>query len=288
MRIQIIRKRAVKYIKISLLIIRPEIINQAAKPGIGCRFEDHIALFQHVSPYTSGNLVPGAGDQCNSAPKPRRLRRLLRQVTLELSQNGVTSMFTQADVTKQEQWRDSAAAVIKEYGRIDVLVNNTGIFKDGSALTSSEEDFKRIMDVNVNGVYLGMQAVLPQMIRQQKGSVINIASETGLIAIANQIAYNTSKAAVIMMTKSVAVDFAADGIRANCICPGRMHTSLVQRILDSAEDYDAQFKLMSEDRPLMRMGTPDEVAMGAVYLASDESPFATGSVLSIDGGYACV
>ena len=139
---------------------------------------------------------------------------------LELSQNGVTSMFTQADVTKQEQWRDSAAAVIKEYGHIDVLVNNTGIFKDGSALTSSEEDFKRIMDVNVNGVYLGMQAVLPQMIRQQKGSVINIASETGLIAIANQIAYNTSKAAVIMMTKSVAVDFAADGIRANCIVPG--------------------------------------------------------------------
>lgn len=220
MRIQIIRKRTVKYIKISLLIIRPEIINQAAKPGIGCRFEDHITLFQHVSPYTSGNLVPGAGDQCNSAPKPRRLRRLLRQVTLELSQNGVTSMFTQADVTKQEQWRDSAAAVIKEYGHIDVLVNNTGIFKDGSALTSSEEDFKRIMDVNVNGVYLGMQAVLPQMIRQQKGSVINIASETGLIAIANQIAYNTSKAAVIMMTKSVAVDFAADGIRANCIVPG--------------------------------------------------------------------
>lgn len=206
----------------------------------------------------------------------------------ELTKNGVPSTFLQTNVTESEHWTNSVAAVIEKYGRIDVLVNNTGIFKDGNALTSSEEDFKNILDVNVNGTYLGMKAVLPQMLRQKKGSIVNIASEAGLIAIRNQIAYNTSKAAVIMMTKSVAVDFATDGIRANCICPGRMHTALVQRILDSAEDYDAQFKLMSEDRPLMRMGIPDEVAMGAVYLASDESPFATGSVLSIDGGYACV
>ena len=91
-----------------------------------------------------------------------------------------------------------------------------------------------------------------------------------------------------MMTKSVAVDFATRGVRANCLCPGRMHTALVQRILDAAPDYDAQYKLMSEDRPLKRMGRPEEVAMGAVYLASDESPYATGSVLSIDGAYACV
>lgn len=205
-----------------------------------------------------------------------------------LTGRGAEAMFIRCDVTDSTDWAKAAALTVERYKRIDVLVNNTGIFKDGDALNAPEDEFKKIMDVNMNGVFLGMQAVLPQMVLQKKGSIINIASEAGLIAIPNQIAYNTSKAAVIMLSKSVAVDFATRGVRVNALCPGRMHTALVQRILDAAPDYDAQYKLMSEDRPLMRMGKPEEVAMGAVYLASDESPYCTGSVLSIDGAYACV
>lgn len=206
----------------------------------------------------------------------------------ELTSAGTENIFISADVTRSADWKNAVDHILARFGRIDVLVNNTGIFKDGAADATSEGDFIQIMNVNVNGVFLGMKAVLPTMISQKKGAIVNIASEAGLIAIPNQISYNTSKAAVIMMTKSVAVDYAVYGIRANCICPGRMHTALVQKILDSAENYDAQFKLMSEDRPIMRMGHPEEVAMGAVYLASDESPYATGAVLSIDGAYSCV
>ena len=201
---------------------------------------------------------------------------------------GAECLYLYTNVTSAEDWPAAVAAVLAKFGRIDVLVNNTGIFKEGDALQASEADFCKIMSINTTGTFLGMQAVLPQMVAQKSGSIVNIASEAGLIAIPGQIAYNTSKAAIIMMTKSVAVDFATRGVRANCLCPGRMHTALVQRILDAAPDYDAQYKLMSEDRPLKRMGRPEEVAMGAVYLASDESPYATGSVLSIDGAYACV
>ena len=136
-------------------------------------------------------------------------------------------------------------------------------------------------------VFIGIKTVAPIMIENGGGSIINIASEAGIAAIPGQVIYNTSKAAVIMMTKSCAVDLALKNVRVNCVCPGRVHTALVQRILDEAEDYDAQYRIMSEDRPVKHMGRPEDIAAGVLFFASDESSYATGSVLSIDGGYVC-
>ncbi|MGI6070551.1 MAG: SDR family NAD(P)-dependent oxidoreductase [Blautia sp.] len=171
----------------------------------------------------------------------------------ELNALGGRAFFVPMDVTSEEQWNSAKNAVKEKFGRIDVLVNCAGIFKEGKTTEVELGVFQKIMDVNVNGMFLGMKTCIPVMREQGGGSIINIASEAGIAAIPGQVAYNTSKAAAIMLTKSTAVDYALDHIRVNCICPGRVHTELVQRILDSAEDYDAQYKLMSEDRPMMHM-----------------------------------
>lgn len=205
----------------------------------------------------------------------------------ELKALGAKALFVSIDVASEEQWSEAKSRVMQEFGRIDVLVNNAGIFAEGTVTEMPFPSFQKIMDVNVNGVFLGMKTCIPVMENQGGGNVINIASEAGIAAIPGQTAYNTSKAAVIMLTKSAAVDYAQKKVRVNCICPGRVHTELVQRILESAEDYDAQYKVMSEDRPMMHMGRPEDIAKGAVYLASDEASYATGAVLSIDGGYVC-
>jgi len=210
-----------------------------------------------------------------------------QRVCESISALGAQGTFILCDVARADSVHTAAKTLHGMFERIDVLVNNTGIFREGTVLEASEADYDAIMAVNVKGVFLAMKACLPYMRAQGNGSIINIASEAGIAAIPGQVVYNLSKAAVIMLTKSTAVDFATENIRVNCICPGRVHTALVQRILDVAEDYDAQYKLMSEDRPVKHMGRPEDIAMGAVFFASDESAYATGSVLSIDGGYVC-
>lgn len=196
-------------------------------------------------------------------------------------------LFVPANIVEEQQWEAAREAVLKRFGRIDVLVNCAGIFELGTVTETSFEIYRKIMSVNLDGAFLGMKTCIPVMVEQGGGNVINISSEAGLAAIPGQMAYNTSKAAMIMLTKSAAVDYALKNVRVNCICPGRVHTELVQRILDSAPDHDAEFKKLSEDRPVKHMGTPEDIAAAAVFMASDESPYTTGSVLSIDGGYVC-
>lgn len=205
----------------------------------------------------------------------------------ELTAEGGTAVFVPLDVTSEEQWLEAKEKILKRFGRIDVLVNVAGIFVGGTATESSFAAYRKVMAVNTDGIFLGMKTCIPVMEEQGGGNIINIASEAGIAAIPNQIAYNTSKAAVIMLTKSAAVDYALKNVRVNCICPGRVYTELVQKILDNAQDYDAEFKKLSEDRPVKHMGRPEDIAHGAVYLASEEAAYATGTVLSIDGGYVC-
>lgn len=212
---------------------------------------------------------------------------LSENIEAELTAQGGEALFVPLNVTSEESWQEAKAKVLERFGRIDVLVNVAGIFIGGTVTESSFEAYRKVMAVNVDGIFLGMKTCIPVMMEQGGGNIINIASEAGIAAIPQQIAYNTSKAAVIMLTKSAAVDYALENVRVNCICPGRVHTELVQRILDSAEDYDAEYKKLSEDRPVKHMGRPEDIAHGAVYLASDEAAYATGTVLSIDGGYVC-
>ena len=202
-----------------------------------------------------------------------------------IKENGGDAVGVVVDVSKASEALRMVEGVMDAFGRIDVLVNNAGVFTEGDVVATSVEDWNRILEINLSGVFFCMKYCIPEMIKVGGGVVVNISSEAGLVSIGNQVAYNVSKAAVIALSKSAALDFAGDNIRVNCLCPGRTLTPLVNEIITSSQDPEGTRRLLSEDRPMKRMGKPEEIAAGILFLASDEVAYATGSVLSIDGGY---
>ncbi len=189
---------------------------------------------------------------------------------------------------------DGAAirAAADEVGALDVLVNAAGFVHAGTVLEASDDEFQFAMDLNVRAQMRTMQAFLPGMLARGRGSIINVASVAGgLKAVANRFVYSASKAAVIGMTKSVAADFVARGIRCNAICPGTVESpSLRQRIAEQAratgQGLEAVEAAFVARQPMGRLGLPQEIAALAVYLASDESAFTTGVAHVIDGGWS--
>lgn len=169
---------------------------------------------------------------------------------------------------------------------VDVLVNNAGVIHVGTILETRLEDLQRVYRVNVEGVFNVTQAFLPSMIERGGGVLLNMASLASLTAMHDRFAYSSSKAAVMMMTRSVALDFVKQNIRANCICPARVHTDMVDNYLKTAYAgrEEETFREFSEYQPVGRMIRPDEIAKMAVYLCSDESQMVTGSSFLIDGG----
>lgn len=209
----------------------------------------------------------------------------LKTVNLIKSNNGNAAFF-QVDVSRADSIREMVEYTVKTFNRIDILVNNAGIYLKGDVVDTGEKDWGRIMSINLNGVFLCCKYCISRMIKNKKGGVIvNVASEAGIVGIKKQAAYNVSKSGVIALTKSIAVDFAGDNIRANCVCPGTTETPLVKNAIKKAPDPEKTRRELEEVRPAGRLGQPEEIAAGILYLASDESPYATGAVLSIDGGY---
>jgi NAD(P)-dependent dehydrogenase (short-subunit alcohol dehydrogenase family) len=202
-----------------------------------------------------------------------------------IHQAGGTAVMVQTDVSKAADAEKMARAAVDAYGRLDVLVNNVGVYVKGDVVTTQERDWDRIFAVNLKGMFLCMQAAIPAMKRNGGGVIVNVASEAGLVAIRNQVAYNVSKSGVIMLTKSAAVDFADANIRVNCICPGTTETPLVAAAVNREADPVKARRALEECRPLNRLGKPAEIAEGILLLASDELGYATGAVLSVDGGY---
>jgi len=202
-----------------------------------------------------------------------------------IREDGGEATFVQVDVSKAADAARMARKTVETYGKLDILVNNAGIYMQANAVEMMEEDWDRILDVNLKGVFLCSKYCIPEMIKGGGGSIVNIGSEAGIVGIKNQVAYNVSKSGVIALTKSTALDFALDNVRVNCLCPGRTLTPLVKKVITEAQDPESTRRALEEDRPLERMGRPEEIAAGVLYLASDESPYATGSILSIDGGY---
>lgn len=183
--------------------------------------------------------------------------------------------------------RRAFEATRARFGDIDILVNNAGVAHVGTLETTSEADFDRVQRVNVKGVYLCSQVVLPALLERPNGGVIlNMASIASLIGIESRFAYSISKGAVLSLTRSIAVDYVARKIRCNCICPARVHTPFVDGFL--AKHYPGRerevFEQLSAYQPIGRMGRPDEVAAMALYLCSDEASFITGQAFGIDGG----
>ena len=202
-----------------------------------------------------------------------------------ISEGGGEATFVQVDVSKAADAERMASTTVETYGELDILVNNAGIYMQANAVEMTEEDWDRILDVNLKGVFLCSKYCIPEMIKGGGGSIVNIGSEAGIVGIKNQVAYNVSKSGIIALTKSTAIDFAAHNIRVNCVCPGTTETPLVKAAVERAPDPAAARRALEEVRPANRLGRPEEIAAGILYLASDESLYATGSILSIDGGY---
>lgn len=199
---------------------------------------------------------------------------------------GQAAEFLKLNVADEASARAAAEAVLEKHGRLDVLVNNAGIGHVGTMLQTAAGDLDRLYQVNVRGVFNVTKAFLPAMIERRKGNIINLASIGGVVGIRDRLAYCTTKFAVVGLTKSMALDHAQQGIRVNCICPGRVETPFVSARLKEYPDPEKAYREMAATQALGRMAKPEEIAHAALYLASDESAFVTGTAFLIDGGWS--
>lgn len=202
----------------------------------------------------------------------------------EMEKLGVRVLPVQVDVTNEEQVEQLVQIVLDQFGKIDNLINNAGITIHEKAENMTFSDWKKVIDINLHGVFLVSKAVGKVMINQKKGTITNISSMSGIIANVPQpqSSYNVSKAGVIMLTKSLASEWAEHNIRVNTIAPGYMKTELTRPYFEGNGEMVQQWMSLT---PMGRPGTPDELGGLAVYLSSDASTFVTGSVFVIDGGY---
>ncbi len=203
-----------------------------------------------------------------------------------LSEMGMNAKFLPLNVADYADCIRTAEIVLDQSGRLDILVNNAGIGHVGTILETEGEDLDRLYSVNVRGIFSLTKAFLPRMIEQKSGVVINLASIGGVVAIADRLAYCTTKFAVVGFTKCLALDHAKDGIRAVAVCPGRVETPFVKKRIAEYPDPEKAYKDMSATQALGRMATPQEIAASVLYLASDEAAFVTGTAFEIDGGFS--
>lgn len=199
--------------------------------------------------------------------------------------DGQASIYI-CNVAVQQQVNEVVSSILAER-KIDILINNAGIAHVGNLESTTESDLDRIYEVNVKGCYNMMQAVIGSMKEHQSGVILNLASVASSVGIADRFAYSMSKGAVLTMTYSVAKDYIADGIRCNCIAPGRVHTPFVDNFLTKnyPENRDEMFDKLSKSQPIGRMGEVDEISGLIAYLCSDEAAFITGSNFPVDGGF---
>jgi len=205
----------------------------------------------------------------------------------QIRKTGSKAFSFSVNVTDQAKVKETIATIAREYGRMDILVNSAGISHIGKLDNTAEEDFDRVYQVNVKGVYNVMHAIIPYMKQQGGGVIVNVCSIAATLGLADRFAYSMSKGAVLSMTLSVAKDYIHDNIRCNSISPARVHTSFVDGFL--AKNYPGKetemFDKLSKTQPIGRMGKPNEVATLALYLCSDQASFVTGSDYPIDGGF---
>ena len=191
----------------------------------------------------------------------------------------------QVDVSVSADVERMVATTVERFGRLDVLVNNAGVFFLLPLTQVPEEEWDRLMNVNVKGVFLGCKHAIPQMVRQGKGVIVNTASIAGLRGFAAFDTYCAAKGGVVQLTKALALEFAKMGVRVNCVCPGIIETAMLEKGVSQIGLDKATFLQMANDaHPIGRVGWPEEVAAAILFLASDEASFIIGVALPVDGG----
>ncbi len=199
---------------------------------------------------------------------------------------GGEAEFVKCDVSLESDAEAARKQVEKSKGHLDILVNNAGIGHVGTILQTTAADLDRLHAVNVRGVFNLSKAFIPGMVARKHGVILNLASIGGVVGIRDRLAYCASKFAVVGITKAMALDHATDGVRINCLCPGRVETPFVAARLKEYPDPKKAYAEMASTQALGRMGRPDEIAAAALYLASDEASFITGTDFIIDGGWS--
>ncbi len=202
----------------------------------------------------------------------------------QIKEAGGDAILVHADVAKPKDTQAMVDKAVEAFGSLDCAFNNAGISGRERWLTAEypEEEWDRVTSINLKGVWLCMKAEIPQMLKQGGGAIVNTASVAGLVGIRGTAAYIASKHGVTGLTKAAALEYAAQGIRVNSVCPGYIHTPLVQGIFDTVEGYEDQVK---SRHPVGRLGEPSEIAEAVLWLSSDAASFVTGHNMPVDGGY---
>ena len=203
------------------------------------------------------------------------------EIKKEFSKYGVESLVVKADVSKAEEVDRAVKQAIDKFGKIDVLVNNAGITRDTLLMRMKEEDFDKVIEINLKGTFLVTKAVTPYMMKKRNGKIINLSSVVGVTGNAGQSNYSASKAGIIGFTKSIAKELASRNIRANAVAPGFIDTDMTSVL---SEDIKAN---INAQIPMKRMGTAREIANVVYFLGNEESSYITGQVINIDGGMVC-
>jgi 2-keto-3-deoxy-L-fuconate dehydrogenase len=238
-------------------------------------------------------LVTGAGSGIGAAIAETFARAGAKVFVTDIDSNAAadtTRRITEAGgaaspLTLDVRDEQACLAAAATTGIVDILVNNAGIGSVGTALQTEGTDLDRLYAVNVRGMFNVTKAYLGEMVARRRGVIVNMASVAGLVGIRERVAYCTTKFAVVGLTKSMALDHAKEGVRINCICPGRVETPWIAARLKEYPDPKLAYEQMAATQAMGRMGRPDEIAAAALYLASDEASFVTGTALGIDGGW---
>jgi len=204
-----------------------------------------------------------------------------------INDKGGQAICIGCNVANQMEMIAAYQLVMQQFGAIDILVNSAGIASVAKLETTSEDDFEKVFQINVKGIYNSMYAAIPHMKKRKKGIILNVASIAATLGISDRFAYSMSKGAVVSMTLSVARDYVREGIRCNCISPARVHTPFVDGFIKNnyPGSESEMFEKLSNLQPIGRMGRPEEVAYLALYLCSEEAAFVTGCDYPIDGGF---
>ena len=202
----------------------------------------------------------------------------------QIKEAGGEAILVHADVAKPEDTQAMVAQAVAAFGSLDCAFNNAGVSGRERWLTAEypEEEWDRVTSINLKGVWLCMKAEIPQMLKQGGGAIVNTASVAGLVGIRGTAAYIAAKHGVVGLTKAAALEYADRGIRVNSVCPGYIHTPLVQGVFDSVDGYEDQVK---SRHPVGRLGEPQEIAEAVLWLSSDSASFVTGHNMAVDGGY---